>query len=556
MKPEDLERLTSERDDVSPQDAAALSSAAHLSKDEAIRALSAHWNAYEERRLDQLDAQTDRLVDYVIHKVRIDAFRDDASHEQDKQDEGFKDRFWSWVISRFRMLPASDDAVFGRQIPLELKPVFGTLLAASIVFVLSLALIVMLWNTGQPAQITLPAKQVYPKIATQDTPRIVAFNQTVQLAMAAHSDVQKINESKIQFNRGKVWLDVEKGGEGFEVVSDWGLVHVTGTSFGVTHLDEGIRVDVAEGSVDVEDFSIMRSITAGQFIIISDSGLGPAQSRSEGQEKAFWVRNLDEDRWIGQVPGLLAYWPMETELDENGRLVLIDRGPYQLHGYEEGGQSLQPGVESISNVLFGSCVEFDPQDPAWFRITQPYPLNEMKDNFTVMAWVKLNNANSYNRILASYNLKYGIHFGFHETLADFCYGDGGGGLDTGGLTDDIEVPLDDSITGHWLHYTVTFSNNGRDVRQYINGKLMQSAAVPFSHSIKADVDWFIGRNRMPGDENIEHFPFYFNGKIDDLRVYSRPLSQPEINRISKIDLIHQSAANAALYQIKQKEETR
>ena len=78
-----------------------------------------------------------------------------------------------------------------------------------------------------------PIVKAHPVEATTLQPRSFMLTNTVQVAMARATSFEKLSDTKIKLREGSVWLDVEKGGAGFEVATDNGVVHVTGTSFGV-----------------------------------------------------------------------------------------------------------------------------------------------------------------------------------------------------------------------------------------------------------------------------------------------------------------------------------
>lgn len=78
-------------------------------------------------------------------------------------------------------------------------------------------------------------------------------------------------------------------------------------------------------------------------------------------------------------------------------------------------------------------------------------------------------------------------------------------------------------TGSW--YNVIFTCDGISSKLYLNGALVSetpggTAFVGNSH------DLFIGKHEDPT------FPYYFNGVLDELKIFSRPLSKLEIKNLS------------------------
>ncbi len=79
-------------------------------------------------------------------------------------------------------------------------------------------------------------------------------------------------------------------------------------------------------------------------------------------------------------------------------------------------------------------------------------------------------------------------------------------------------------TNEWRLITQTY--DGNEIRQYDNGVLINVVSSP-DHVLQNDFDFRIGRTAsFPGGISVEDH--YFDGQIDDLRVYSRALSAEEI----------------------------
>jgi hypothetical protein len=71
----------------------------------------------------------------------------------------------------------------------------------------------------------------------------------------------------------------------------------------------------------------------------------------------------------------------------------------------------------------------------------------------------------------------------------------------------------------WTHVAGTY--NGAQLRLYVNGVLVASLATTGAFQVNAKPLW-IGGNAVYGE--------HFSGKLDDLRIYNRMLSQAEIQR--------------------------
>jgi hypothetical protein len=74
-------------------------------------------------------------------------------------------------------------------------------------------------------------------------------------------------------------------------------------------------------------------------------------------------------------------------------------------------------------------------------------------------------------------------------------------------------------------YTVVYTYDGTKSSIYVNGKLkaVQEKTVPFTPNTQ---DMFIGKNEDPS------FPYWFNGVIDEIRIYNRAVTSCEAASLS------------------------
>ena len=87
-----------------------------------------------------------------------------------------------------------------------------------------------------------------------------------------------------------------------------------------------------------------------------------------------------------------------------------------------------------------------------------------------------------------------------------------------------------AVQNKW--YLVTATKDGSNIRVYVDGKLGNTCA--YSGTDTNSYQWFIGKEDDPG------YPYQFDGKMDDVRIYNRALSGQEVQQ-----LYHQGAANIA-----------
>jgi len=80
-------------------------------------------------------------------------------------------------------------------------------------------------------------------------------------------------------------------------------------------------------------------------------------------------------------------------------------------------------------------------------------------------------------------------------------------------------------TGQW--YNLAFTYDGFTAKFYVNGILQQSVDKAVSFTANGN-DLFLGKTENPS------FPYYFNGVMDEVRIYNRALSPGEIGALNKL----------------------
>ena len=79
--------------------------------------------------------------------------------------------------------------------------------------------------------------------------------------------------------------------------------------------------------------------------------------------------------------------------------------------------------------------------------------------------------------------------------------------------------------GEW--YTVAFTYDGSTARMYVNGALLKTVTKPVSFNPNS-YDVFIGK------ENLDAFPYYFRGIIDELRIYNKAVPDQRIHILNTL----------------------
>ncbi|HSZ32198.1 MAG TPA: LamG domain-containing protein [Puia sp.] len=97
------------------------------------------------------------------------------------------------------------------------------------------------------------------------------------------------------------------------------------------------------------------------------------------------------------------------------------------------------------------------------------------------------------------------------------YGDGNG---AGAWADSVIIK-----TGTWYYLTYTY--DGTTAKFYINGQLKESLNITTAFTPNTN-DLFIGKHENPA------FPYYFNGVIDEIRIYNKALKPGAVLALSNL----------------------
>lgn len=212
---------------------------------------------------------------------------------------------------------------------------------------------------------------------------------------------------------------------------------------------------------------------------------------------------------VGQIPtnGLLVHYPFNKTTD--------DKSIFQNNGKPNGGVSF---VED----RFGNkeaAVHFSGTD-GFISVANSAELRAVKNSFTVCAWVKLEKGNAATNDI---NLPLLCKQGQYRFFLKRAFGD----LHSTILLSNEISSQDNNYTNHplefgqWYFIAVVLDDNF--VQLYQNGKLV-SVGVCNKMFVPNDSPLEIGRDNTTGVK-------YFNGSLDDLRIYRQGLSASEISAL-------------------------
>ena len=241
----------------------------------------------------------------------------------------------------------------------------------------------------------------------------------------------------------------------------------------------------------------------------SSSTTATDESSTTGEPGMTTTTGAEESSSTGPLPDpdLVAWFPC----DADGESIGLDASGNGHDGTCTSCPSSAPGV-------VGQACAFEPGQ----SLAVPFDAAFSVEELTLAAWL-LPDALPDDRLLAAA----GVPVGANEANA---YQFGFNGLGTGELvffcsgSVDNQACINESVvTGDWIHVAVTSSADG--IRMYFDGMLVREGPfVPFGFKMQ---DFLIGQDIDNGEPAHE-----YSGRIDELRLYSRALTDDEVTELA------------------------
>lgn len=234
---------------------------------------------------------------------------------------------------------------------------------------------------------------------------------------------------------------------------------------------------------------------------LPDFNSGSIQNESSGSYPHFAESSL--------MNNILGLWHLDEAAGTSGSGSVIDRSGQANHG-------------TPSNVVFGKAGNF-------FRApelngsnasisTQVLPIS---NQFTLSAWIWIREHKDYNQALMSMHPGAGNYYGFlvdqtgriHAQVSNSSFGDGT-------LTSATTIPIQT-----WVHVAFVYDGTLATQRSklFINGVQDANTANLVGGAGTTGTPLLIGRDGVFGRE--------FNGRIDEVGVWSRPLIMDEVKAL-------------------------
>ncbi|MHC4841911.1 MAG: LamG-like jellyroll fold domain-containing protein, partial [Planctomycetota bacterium] len=217
--------------------------------------------------------------------------------------------------------------------------------------------------------------------------------------------------------------------------------------------------------------------------------------------------------------GLVGYWPLDdaatstTAKDKSG------------NGFDV--KIL--GRSRRARGMYGGAVEFDGIDD-FVDLGNPETLN-IDGDITMSAWIRTSNASRPHHSILSHGytreppgeVVLRLARGRDTFISSANGGSWAGPEKTSGTGIGLE---DDVLLNNWLHLASVCE--GTTWRLYINGLLAHEKQGRFG-TVKVNANWAIGgKGRVDDSESSDRF---FEGLIDEVRIYNRALSAEEVSRL-------------------------
>jgi hypothetical protein len=221
------------------------------------------------------------------------------------------------------------------------------------------------------------------------------------------------------------------------------------------------------------------------------------------------------------APGLTAYW----SFDEGTGTIVHDCSTHHLNGFFQ--EDVDGGLQWMDAGHNGGALWFDKASSV--TLSDPVEL-QFTGAMTIAAWV-YSAVPQTGRILSKSSAGGDAgEFGWELTLEDGPTGtQGGAGFYVARSATDGDFDLyQGSIglpTNAWFHLAGVF-DPGVELSLYVNGQLVAQAPNP--PTSQYDSPYGVTMGVRPGD-----LCCHFEGMLDELRVFDRPLSAAEIAQLAQ-----------------------
>jgi hypothetical protein len=367
----------------------------------------------------------------------------------------------------------------------------------------------------------------------------VQFYSGTSVVLEGPAEFQLLSRTEAYCTAGRVRATVPPQAAGFTISTPAMEVIDRGTEFGLFVGERATEVHVFQGRVELHTPTGDQELTTNQGVTRSGNGpltpivpdsaafvtAGELSTRSAA-DRTRWQKEWDAaSREFRRDPNLIVYYPFRADPEATGALWNEAASAGTSDGTIVGcswGNGRWPGKPGLEFKRVSDRVRFTA--PGQF------------DSITLAAWVRPDALpNENNALMMCDGWEAGeLHWqiGSDGTLVLGVRGPRTGGDPaqlhsahyhaTGVITPDR--------FGRWIHLAVVYDRAAQRVAHYLDGRLLAEKSPEF------DIPLRIGQAEL-GNWNIASYKNstpvrYFTGCMDEFMLFSRPLSDAEIERLA------------------------
>ena len=223
----------------------------------------------------------------------------------------------------------------------------------------------------------------------------------------------------------------------------------------------------------------------------------------------IWIVAAGCQNHISHDKSLVGYW----KFDEGTGIKTLDSSPNKLLGELR-------GAKWTDNAVSGKALEFNGNSIVLVKHNPIF--DDMPDGITVCAWVYRYPSGAWNTVASRQIAEtWSEYFGLAVFKDKPLFSIDPDGSDYSNATANAKAPLN-----KWIHLAGTYDN--RTYKLFVNGEKVaeKQQSKPLTPKDKNPI--LLGGNT---NTNCKEWVDCFNGCIDEIRIYSRPLSEKEIHNI-------------------------
>lgn len=359
----------------------------------------------------------------------------------------------------------------------------------------------------------------------------IEFYQGARLLIEGPAEFQLISSGEATCTRGKLSVNVPPQAKGFRINTPKGTIVDLGTEFGLDVSDESAEVHVFKGEVELHKAAeSMKSLKEGQAMAFAaesqmlEANLSNFASLSDLDSRTALSDRTQLDRWRFASDQLNADSALKLHFnfqDDDSSRSLQN---HATHG-EDG--SIVGASWTTGRWPGKGALEFRNVSDR-VRLSAP---NEVKA-LTMAMWVRINGLDrAFNSLFMSEG--WGDRKIHWQITREGKIRLGIAGAAGKGHQDcDTEVFFTPERFGRWMHLTVVFDPQTKEVRHYANGSLLDKIALKDAAPLKpgvAELGNWNDRRSIGNGIAIRHL----SGTMDEFALWDRVLGEAEIQAMAR-----------------------